>query len=212
MRHRPEIFHSGLLRDGTRPAPCLRGPSPVKPAPDKGSWRARQRSALLSGARQLGARDESRLGPVKPIDNAWSTAHGAVAVITSIVFALAAVCVMEAVLALVLLGWAVAELGAFLRRHPDGAAGGLRRLATGARRVWPLLPGLAKASSQIAGRRVLRSRPGRWVLRTGLASAGSAYAAAVTRIRRNAPGSPRRRTGGPATSRPRAARRERARG
>ncbi|MFI7699357.1 hypothetical protein [Nonomuraea sp. NPDC049480] len=67
--------------------------------------------------------------------------------ITSIVFALVAGCVMEAVLALVLPGWAVAELGAFLRRHPDflrrhpdGAAGGLRQLATGARRVWPMLP------------------------------------------------------------------------
>ncbi|WP_188195973.1 hypothetical protein [Nonomuraea sp. SYSU D8015] len=122
--------------------------------------------------------------------------------ITYIVFALAAVCAVEAVLGLVLLGWGVIEFGAFLRRHPDGAAGGLRELATGARRVWPA----AKASSQIAGRRVLRSRPGWWVLGDGRTSA------AVTRVRRNAPGSPRSRTSGPTASRPRAARRERAQG
>ncbi|MGI5290996.1 hypothetical protein ACQEVF_47855 [Nonomuraea polychroma] len=63
---------------------------------------------------------------------------------TVIVFAMAALCALELVLGLVLLGWAIVELGAFLRRHPDGAAGGLRRLATGARRVWPMLPGLPK--------------------------------------------------------------------
>lgn len=129
--------------------------------------------------------------------------------ITVIVFALAALCAMEVVLGLVLLGWAAVELGVFLRRHPDGAAGGLRELATGARRVWPA----ARASSQTAGRRVLRSRPGRWVVRAGRASAAGAYAAAVTRVvRRTAPGSPRRRASGPAASRPRAVRRQRVRG
>jgi hypothetical protein len=56
-------------------------------------------------------------------------------VITLIFFALAAVCAVEVILGLVLLGWAAVELDTFLRRHPDGAAGGLRELATNARRV-----------------------------------------------------------------------------
>jgi hypothetical protein len=46
-------------------------------------------------------------------------------VITFIVFALAAVCAVEAVLGLALLGLAIVEMGAFLRRNrpPSGAAG-----------------------------------------------------------------------------------------
>ncbi|MFC6372926.1 hypothetical protein, partial [Nonomuraea thailandensis] len=111
--------------------------------------------------------------------------------ITIIVFALAAVCAVEAVLGLVLLGWAVVELATFLRRHPEGLAGGLRDLVTGARRVWPA----ARASSRSTGRRVLRSRPGRWVLRSrtgrwvlraGRTSATGAGAVAAGRGRRDA--------------------------
>ncbi|MFB4278040.1 MULTISPECIES: hypothetical protein [unclassified Nonomuraea] len=133
--------------------------------------------------------------------------------ITFVIFALAAVCAVEAVLGLALLGWAVVEVSVFLRRHPGGAAGGVRELATGARRIWPLLPGLAKASSQTAGRRVLRSRSGRWVLRrVGRGSAGGTAASAVARVRRAAPGSPGRGAGGPAPGRLRPARRERLRG
>jgi hypothetical protein len=115
--------------------------------------------------------------------------------ITFIVFALAAVCALEVMLGLVLLGWAAVEFGFFLRRHPDGATGGLRELATGARRVLPATGAL------IAGRRVLlwRPRPGRSAPRAG-------------RIRRESPGAVRRRTGEPATTRPRRARRKRVRG
>ncbi|MEV4111959.1 hypothetical protein [Nonomuraea sp. NPDC049695] len=78
--------------------------------------------------------------------------------ITVFVLAMAALFALEAVLGLALLGWGLVEPGAFLRRHPDGAAGGLRELATGARRVWPA----AKASSQIAGRRVIAVGSSSW--------------------------------------------------
>lgn len=44
--------------------------------------------------------------------------------ITFIVFALAAVCAVEAVLGLALLGLAIVEMGAFLRRHPGGGGSG----------------------------------------------------------------------------------------
>ncbi|NRQ32434.1 hypothetical protein HII36_11370 [Nonomuraea sp. NN258] len=127
--------------------------------------------------------------------------------ITFIVFAIAALCGLIAVLSLALSGWAVVELGIFLHRHPDGARAGLRELATGAQRVWPA----AKTSSQIAGRRVLRSRPGRWAVRVGRASAAGAYATATSRVRRSAPGSARRGTGGLGPRRPRLARRQRLR-
>ncbi|NRQ38744.1 hypothetical protein HII36_44005 [Nonomuraea sp. NN258] len=123
--------------------------------------------------------------------------------ITFIVFAIAALCGLIAVLSLALFGWAVLKLGIFLHRHPDGARAGLRELATGAQRVWPA----AKTSSPIAGRRVLRSRTGRWAVRVGRASA--AYATATSRVRRTAPGSARRGTGGLGPRRPRLVRRER---
>ncbi|MGR6917916.1 hypothetical protein ACU635_27055 [[Actinomadura] parvosata] len=132
--------------------------------------------------------------------------------ITFIIFALAAVCAAEALLGLALLGLAIAELTAFLRRHPDGAAGGLRELAAGARRVWPLLPGLAKGSSQTAGRRVLRSRPGRWVVRIGRAQAAGVHPGAAGRVRRTVPGSPPGRTPKPASGRPRCGRQDRVSG
>jgi hypothetical protein len=107
-------------------------------------------------------------------------------VITVIVVAMATLCALEAVLGLVLLGWGLVGVGAVLRRHPDGAAGGLREFSAGAGRVWPG----AKASSQIAGRRVIQGRPGRWILRAGRASAAGAYAAAAGRVRQDGPGSP----------------------
>ncbi|NUP81875.1 MAG: hypothetical protein HOV96_30490 [Nonomuraea sp.] len=129
--------------------------------------------------------------------------------ITFIVFALAALSAVEVVLGLLLLGWAAVELGAFLRRHPDTAARGLRELAAGARQFWPA----ANVASRFVGRRVIRWRRrqpherGPRVLR-----AGRAYAAAAGRVRRHGPDTPRRRADGSTTTRPRTARRTRARG
>ncbi|UBU08865.1 hypothetical protein [Nonomuraea gerenzanensis] len=53
--------------------------------------------------------------------------------ITAIFFAIAAVSALEITLVLALLGWGGAQLGAFLRHHPHGSAGGLRDLAAEAR-------------------------------------------------------------------------------
>lgn len=56
--------------------------------------------------------------------------------ITVIVFGIAAVAALEIMLFLALLGWVGVELGLFLRRHPSGAAGGMRDLAEKAREWW----------------------------------------------------------------------------
>ncbi|MEV0152075.1 MULTISPECIES: hypothetical protein [unclassified Nonomuraea] len=126
--------------------------------------------------------------------------------ITVIVFAMATAAAVEVVLGLVLLGWAAVELGTFVRRHPDGATGGLRELAVGARQLWPA----ASAASQPIGRRVIRWRhrqqhqQGRWVRRVGRASADHAHAA--VRVRRSGSGPLRRGAGGPVMGRRRAVR------
>ncbi|PZG17358.1 hypothetical protein [Nonomuraea aridisoli] len=82
--------------------------------------------------------------------------------ITVVIFGLLAVCALETVLGLALAGLAVAELVSFLRRHPQGPAGGVRQLATSARAIWPY------------ARRVLARRTGtrlvRWRRRPGQAS------------------------------------------
>ncbi|TDD40381.1 hypothetical protein E1286_34310 [Nonomuraea terrae] len=73
--------------------------------------------------------------------------------ITVVIFGLLAICALEIVLGLVLAGLAVAELATYLRRHPQGPAGGVRQLATSARAIWP------------AARRVLARRTGTRLVR-----------------------------------------------
>ncbi|MFI7611562.1 hypothetical protein ACIBP6_10125 [Nonomuraea terrae] len=93
--------------------------------------------------------------------------------ITVVIFGLLAICALEIVLGLVLAGFAVAELVTYLRRHPQGPAGGVRRLATSARAIWP------------AARRVLARRTGtrlvRWRRAGGRPASGSTSGPAVRR-------------------------------
>ncbi|GAA2825682.1 hypothetical protein GCM10020220_012880 [Nonomuraea rubra] len=106
-----------------------------------GNGDARDGKGLSNRRRAAGmsAGDEPTLMPTnpsmtaEPINNAAWLAAGVIPVITAIVFGIAAVSALEITLLLALCGLAGAELGAFMRRHPQGPVGGMRDLAAEAR-------------------------------------------------------------------------------